>query len=534
MISSRRWSREVVNAWVENHSTLVYKHRPKSLAELLIDARRWADRPFIVQGSLRLSSCDVEWAVRRVARFLNLRGVGRGTRVMLLSENSLEWLLSFWGVQCLGGVAVLGNAMWGNAQASASAELADPALLITDRLTESLQGPWLTVGLHEIRQIAGDDTAESMPLEQAPEMEDEIAIVMFSSGTTSDPKGVVISHRSMIANIQNLLVLAGRIPDELEPSAPASVGLLTMPLFHMGGIQIATTTLLTGGTLVLLEGRFDPITVLTLIEQEKVRVWGSVPTMVSRVVEHERFGEFDTASLRSIPMGGAALSDDLRAKVHKAFPSMEKRVGSLYGMTEAGGVIAAGSSVEIEGRPKGCLGRPLPLVEVRINSADQKGIGEIMVRTATLSCGYLGDPKPITDAQGWFATGDRGWLDSEGYLYLVGRSKDIVIRAGENIACAQVEQCLLQHSSVAEAAVVPLPHADLGEEVGAVVVIRPGTNVTVNILRDHAASLLGRHEVPSRWWLRSEGLPTNATGKVAKREVLIQWQQAGLEPLRAD
>lgn len=500
-----------------------------SLVEFLIDARRWADRPFIVQGDLRLSTQDFERAVRRVARFLAAQGIGRGTSVMLLGYNSLEWLLSFWAVQCLGGVAVLGNAMWGNAQAKASAELAEPVLLITDRAKGSLQGAWFTIAFDEIGEVSRDATAELLCLEHAPEMEDETAVVMFSSGTSGDPKAVVISHRSIIANIQNLLVLTGRLPDELAPGAPGTISLLTMPLFHMGGIQIATTTLLTGGTLVLLEGRFDPVTVLALIDQEKVRVWGSVPTMVSRVVEHELFGKFDTTSLRSIPMGGAALSDDLRAKVQKAFPSMQKRVGSLYGMTEAGGVVAAGSSAEIEGRPKGCVGRPLPLVEVRIDAPDEKGVGEIMVRTATITGGYLRDPKPITDRQGWFATGDRGWLDAEGYLYLVGRSKDIIIRAGENIACVQVEQCLLQHGDVVEAAVVPLPHADLGEEVGAVVVLRPGTAITAELLRAHAATLLGRHEVPSRWWLRSEALPTNATGKVAKREVLAQWRQAGLD-----
>ncbi|WP_439671945.1 Long-chain-fatty-acid-CoA ligase [Cupriavidus necator] len=527
MITPRRWSREVARARVENYSTLVYTYRPTSLAEFLLDARRWADRPFIVQGELRLSTREFECAVRRVAGFLAAQGIGRRTSVMLLGHNSLEWLLVFWAVQCLGGVTVLGNAMWGNAQAQACAELAEPTLLITDRATASPRGPWLTTSFDEIGAALRNTTAAFPCPEPAPDMEDETAVIMFSSGTTGDAKAVVISHRSFIANIQNLLVLTGRLPDELAPEASGTISLLTMPLFHMGGIQIATTTLLTGGTLVMLEGRFDPVTVLRLIEQERVRVWGSVPTMVSRVVEHELFGNFDTTSLRSIPMGGAALSDDLRARIQKAFPSMQKRVGSLYGMTEAGGVLAAGSSAEIEGRPKGCVGRLLPLAEVRIDAPDDAGVGEIMVRTATMTRGYLRNPEPMTDPDGWFATGDRGWLDAEGYLYLVGRSKDIIIRAGENIACAQVEQCLLQHGDVVEAAVVPLPHADLGEEVGAVVVLRPGTTVTPERLRAHAAALLGRHEVPSRWWLRAEALPTNAAGKVAKREVLAQWRQAG-------
>lgn len=527
MISSPRWSREVASANVANYATLVYVSRPKSLMEFLIDARRWADRPFIVQGDLRLTNCGFEQAVRRVAQFLAARGIGRGMRVMLRGINRVEWLVSFWAVQCLGGVAVLGNAMWGSAQTRTSAALAEPVLLITDQAREALQGPWLTLTMDEIGHILRDDSADLLSLEHAVDMEDEVALIMFSSGTTGDPKGVVISHRSVIANIQNLLVLTERLPHELAPDAPSTVSLLTMPLFHMGGIQIAVTTLLTGGTLVLQEGRFDPVTVLTLIEREKVRVWGSVPTMILRVIEHDRFGQFDTSSVRSIPMGGSVVSDELRARVRKAFPATQKRVGSLYGMTEAGGVVAAGSSAEMEGQAKGCLGRPLPVVEVRIDGPDEKGVGEIMVRTPTMTHGYLNDPRPITDAQGWFATGDRGWLGHDGYLYLAGRSKDIIIRAGENIACVHVEQCLLQHDAVMEAAVLPLPHPDLGEEVGAVVVVRPGADVTADVLRSHAATLLGQHEVPSRWWLRSAALPTNATGKIAKREIAVQWQRAG-------
>jgi long-chain acyl-CoA synthetase len=527
MDSPPRWSREVASAIVADHATRVYAHRPRSMAELLIDARRWSDRPFIVQGEQRLTGGDFELAVRRVSQFLAARGVAQGSRVMLLAYNRLEWLVSFWAVQCLGGVAVLGNSMWSATQAAACTEQAAPALLIRDRTTDAPRGPWLTLEVDEIGRALRDDAGALLPLAPGIDVEEETALIMFSSGTTGAPKAVVITHRSIIANIQNLLVLAGRLPDELGTDSPATVSLLTMPLFHMGGIQIATTTLLTGGKLVFLEGRFDPVGVLALMEKEKVRVWGSVPTMVSRVVEHERFSQFDTSTVRSIPMGGAALSDELRAKIQQAFPAMRKRVGSLYGMTEAGGVVAAGTSAQIEGRPKGCLGRPLPVVEIRIGAPDDKGIGEILVRTPTITQGYLGDSQSLTDAQGWFATGDRGWLDDEGYLYLVGRSKDIIIRAGENIACALVEQCLLRHADVVEAAVLALPHADLGEEVGAVVVLRPRSDATADDLRRHAATTLGRHEVPSRWWIRPDPLPTNATGKIAKREILTQWQQAG-------
>jgi long-chain acyl-CoA synthetase len=331
----------------------------------------------------------------------------------------------------------------------------------------------------------------------------------------------MMSHRGVVANIQNLLVLTGRMPSELPAGQPGTVSLLTVPLFHLSGVQISFSTLLSGGKLVFLEGRFDADAVLRLIERERVRVWGSIPTMVSRVLEHPPLASYDTSSLRSIPMGGAAISADLRDKLRAAFPGVKKSVGSLYGLTEAGGVLAAGSARDVDGRP-GCVGKPLPVVEIRIAAPDAAGNGEILARTPTVTLGYWGDPTPVTDAEGWVRTGDLGRCE-DGYLYLTGRSKDIIIRGGENIACAHVEQCLQGHPDVQEVAVIPLPHADLGEEVAAVVVLREGADTRVDALRAHATAHLGKFQVPSRWWLRREALPVNATGKIDKRALPREW-----------
>ncbi|HSV46771.1 MAG TPA: class I adenylate-forming enzyme family protein [Ramlibacter sp.] len=519
--SGDRWGREVERALVRGHEGLIYTRRARSLPELLDDALRWAGRTFIVEGQRRLDFQAFEHAVTRVARRLQKLGVQPRDRVFLLAYNSVEWLAAFWAIQRLGAVAVLGNAWWSAQEARAALELVRPAAVLTDREGgQTVDSTFRPIDLRSLRELVDAQDAPA-PFAPPPVDEDAVAIIMFSSGTTGQAKGVMMSHRGVIANIQNLLVLTGRMPSELPLHQPGTVSLLTVPLFHLAGVQISFSTLLSGGTLVFLDGRFEPERVLELIQRERVRVWGSIPTMVSRVLECPQIGAYDVSSLRSIPMGGAAIPPELREKVRVAFPGVKKSVGSLYGLTEAGGVLAAGSGDDLKGRP-GCVGRPLPVVEMRIANPDAQGSGEILARTPTVTLGYWGDDTPVCDADGWVKTGDLGRLD-DGYLYLTGRSKDIVIRGGENIACAHVEQCLQGHPDVLEVAVVALPHADLGEEVAAVVVLRSGATVTAAGLRAHAAAHLGKFETPSRWWLRNEALPVNAAGKIAKRDLPTQW-----------
>lgn len=518
----RTWGREVEAEVVQGHTCRVYRHRPRFMAALLQDASRWKERTFVVEGARRLSFGSFESAVARVAAQLRERGIGHGDRVVLLAYNSLEWISAFWAVQALGGVAVLCNAWWSAQEAATALQEVKASLVVADMLPKrGLADRSDVVDMATVRAWVDADTRVALPAPPAL-AEDALAIIMFTSGTTGHPKGALMSHRGVIANLQNLLVLTGRLPDELPPDSPGTVSLLTVPLFHLAGLQVSISTLLTGGRLVLQEGRFDPGAILRLIEQERVRVWGSIPTMVSRVLEHPDLTRHDVSSLKSIPMGGAAIPPELRAKVQQSFSGVQKSVGSLYGCTEAGGILAAGNATDLRDRP-GCVGKPLPVVELRIGNPDPQGVGEIQARTPAATLGVWGESETTTDPEGWVRTGDLGRLEG-GYLYLSGRSKDIIIRAGENIACAHVEQCLLQHPAVQEAAVVPLAHADLGEEVGAVIMLRGGHHATADELARHAAVHLAKFEVPSRWWLRREQLPTNATGKIAKGELKSNWQ----------
>ncbi|MDN5856631.1 MAG: long-chain fatty acid--CoA ligase, partial [Actinomycetia bacterium] len=358
------WSRAVERATVQGHPCLVYAQRPRSVAELLVAGRRWHSRELIVQGGRRITGAEHLAAVGAVAALLRARGVRRGDHVLLLGFNSVEWMVVFWALQALGAVAALGNAWWSDAEVADAVAQVRPVLAVTDRAAAAP-----TIGFDA---LAGPAPAE---LVLEPCDEDDPALIVFSSGTTGAAKGVLMSHRCVVANIQNLLVLTGRLPDELPDDHPGTVALLSVPLFHLAGIQTSITTLLSGGRLVLLDGRFDAAEVLRLVETERVRVWGAIPTMVSRVLDHPALGAHDVSSVRSVQMGGAAISPELRARVSAGFPGVRTRVGSLYGLTEAGGVLAAGSGADITARP-GAVGRALPVVELTIRDPGPDGVGE--------------------------------------------------------------------------------------------------------------------------------------------------------------
>jgi long-chain acyl-CoA synthetase len=302
---------------------------------------------------------------------------------------------------------------------------------------------------------------------------------------------------------------------------------MTVPLFHLAGVQVLISPLLTGGRLVYQAGRFDAGEVLRLIESERVRTWGAVPAMVVRVIEHEDFGARDVSSLKSIGLGGSASTPEFKDRVAAAFPNLGGGgAGSLYGMTETGGLLAMGSAKDLATRP-GSVGKLLPVVQIRIADPDENGVGEILARSPGLMSGFLPAGESPVDSEGWLHTGDLGRVDDEGYLYLAGRSKEIIIRGGENISAARVEQALLAHPAIVEAAALPLPHPELGEQVAAVVVVERGKTVELDELREFVTGSLARIQVPSRWWIRHELLPTSPQGKVLRAAVLAEWVAAG-------
>jgi long-chain acyl-CoA synthetase len=504
---------------------LQYEPRRHRAAELLVEAGRWGSCEHLVQGSRRLSYDRFLSAVDRVAFEFIRRGLRPGQRILLVAANSPEWVVAFWAGLRAGAVVAPGNSWWSEAEMEHAVALLDPALVVGDSRRLSKLPPGVDrLDLVELGPVV--DSTDQVEADAVPKVavgdENEPALVLFTSGTTGFPKGVTLSHRAVIANFHNLLAVSGRLPHQVADDQPGAVSLATGPLFHVGGLQALGLALLTGGTLVFLEGRFDPTAVLDIIERERVSVWGAVPTMALRVLDDPTLVHRDLSCVRSISLGGAPVPPELVARLRSAFPNAERGVSTVYGMTETGGAVASASGALMAKHPR-TSGRPMPVAEIRIVDADESGTGEIAVRTPGAMIGYWGeDPGAVIDGEGFVRTGDLGYLE-DGLLYVTGRSKDVVIRGGENIAAAHVEAALLEHPGVADAAVIGWPNPDFGEEVAAAVVAAPGADPDPVVLGAFVAGRLAHFEVPTRWWVLREPLPTNSVGKVDKRRLREEW-----------
>lgn len=501
---------------------LMYSPRRTHVADLLLDARRWSGRPHLVQGDRRRTFAELFAHVDAAAAELHRRGVRPGDRVLLQASNSLEWIVALWAGVKLGAIVALGNSWWSAPEVEHALALVDPALVVGDE-------PRLALVPTGVAQWGMDDVlrAPAGPIPARPaSTEDSPALIVFTAGTTGPAKGVVLSHRSVIANLHNLLVSSKRLPHQIDPERAPVVSLQSGPLFHMGGVQALMLNLLGGATVVFLRGRFDAGEVLDLIERERVTVWGAVPTMAARVVEHPDVTHRDLSSVRSISMGGAPVQPLLVDRLRRHFPSAHRGMSTVYGMTETGGTVAAASGSVMAEHPT-TAGRPLPVVELRIEDPNADGDGEIVVRTPGQMLGYWGGQAgnregDLLDSEGFVHTGDQGRL-VDGLLFVTGRFKDLIIRGGENIAPAHVEAALLCHDRVLNAAVVGRPDEVFGEVVAAVVQVNEGVAPSVDELVEHLLPRLAKFAIPTQWWIRSEPLPMIASGKTDKRALAAQW-----------
>lgn len=510
------WGNQIAVEHIRGVPFRIYSERPKRVDSLLDLARRWGSRPHVIHGERVLTFDGLCDASAAKAEALAACGVARGERVFLLGWNSPEWIINFWACQRLGAIPVLANAWWSEGELADALERLQPALTLADargavKMPAAWRcGPWES-DLNPPRPPTPDVPPPALDAEDP-------ALIIFTSGTGGRPKAVVHSHRALLASVQMLLHVTRQLPQQLTASS-GDIALQTGPLFHIGGIGMVLRSAVIGNTLVMPGGRFDAGEVLALIERHKITRWSAVPTMVSRVLDHADLPRRNLASLGALTLGGAPIHAELLQRIAAALPSVEARVPTGYGLTESGSQVTAASGADTTKRP-GSSGRPLPCAEVKLLPQPGLPDGEVLVRTPTQMSGYYGADESPIDAEGWLHTGDLGRIDEQGHLWITGRSKDMIIRGGENIAPAAVERALMAIPGVAEAAVFGVPHADLGEEVMAVVVVEGA--LTPQQLQAQLRASVASFAVPSRWRLQQEPLPMNNTGKVDKPTLVAQ------------
>ncbi len=534
------WSMKEVNGV----SLRVFDNAPRSLRDLFADTAAHGEADYLVFRDERLSYAETHRQVRALAAWLAEHGgVGPGDRVAISMRNYPEWIIAYWATVSMGAVVVGMNAWWAPSEMAYGLEDSAPKVLVVDgerweRLAALDNRPGIPVVATRCNEALprdatrwADTVADPDPpkLPDAAINPDDDLCIFYTSGTTGFPKGAVITHRGAVHNVMNMGFYSAALGmiNERAPIAPGQrdqpAGLVCVPLFHVTGCNCylhPTTTV--GGKLVLMY-RWDATEALKLIDAERPSTLGAVPAMSREIVQHPDFDRYDTSSLSSLGGGGSPLHPDLVDKISRSIPSGNPSTG--YGLTETSGVVTMNIGSIYRGKPT-TVGQPLPTVETKV--VDDRGTelppgqpGELLVRSPIVIRGYLNKPEASAEAivDGWLHTGDVAVIDEDGFIAIVDRAKDLVIRGGENIACAEVENAIYQHDAVAEAIVFAVPDERLGEVPGAAIVLRPGTNLDADGLRAHLDGRLAPHKIPARIWFQETPLPRNASGKYLKRQV---------------
>lgn len=527
----------------EREGLRTFVNAPSDLNELIESARRYGERTFIVdfdgpQGERRLSYAEVFAWRDRLACHL---GIARGDRVAICMRNRAEWIVAFLAVIRAGGIAAVLNSRGSAAELVAMIDDVTPALVIADSERAALirEGGYRGRLLNQTEPL--EDT-DALPDDNARAAPHDPCAILFTSGTTGRVKGAVLSHRSLITGLlgtqltgtmvlHNMAQQYGIAVDTMMQQVPPQAILLVSPLFHISGLGSGfLAPMLSGGKVVIMR-RWDAEEAVGLIAREKVTQLSTVPTMLWDMVHKAHLTEADLSSLRNIGSGGQALPLNLLEETRKLCPHAVIGVG--YGMTETSGAIAQAVGEDFL-RARASAGRVLPLVDLRVVHADGSECGanesgEIMVRSAMVMNGYWNRPEDTAKAltpDGWLHTGDIGYQDQDGYIFIVDRAKDMVISGGENIYCAEVERVLCELPEITECAAFGVPDERLGERLVAVV---QADGLDEGAVIDWVAGRLARYKAPARVVFSARPLPRNAAQKIDKIALRALWPQLASE-----
>jgi long-chain acyl-CoA synthetase len=485
---------------------------------LVATARQRADGTALRLDADELTYAELDEASARMASVLRLRGLRAGDRVGIVLPNVPHFAVVYYGVLRAGGVVVPMNVLLKQREVGFHLSDSEAALVIAMHgMDEAAQAAAAEVGAECLvvepgafeRMLSGVESTNGI----AERAGRDTAVILYTSGTTGKPKGAELTHANLRHNVEAVLKLFSIEAGETIVGA--------LPLFHSFGQTCTLNAAIAAGACLALIPRFDPARALELIADRRVALFAGVPTMYAALLHHRDRERFDVSSLRLCVSGGAALPVELLRAFEEAFGCI---ILEGYGLSETS-PVACFNHPDRERKP-GSIGTPIAGVEMRVvddarSEVARGGVGEIAIRGHNVMKGYWRRPEATAeaiDADGWFYTGDIGRVDTDGCYFIVDRKKELIIRGGYNVYPREIEEVLYEHPAVLEAAVVGLPHAELGEEVGAAVALRAGAEIGERELREFVKGQVAAYKYPRHLWFVDE-LPKGPTGKILKREI---------------
>lgn len=538
---------EMDEAIIRGIPTRIWKNAPPDLPFLVRLSRAHGDRTATIFEEERTSWEAQYRAIAALAAQLGRLGIVKGDRVAIAMANLPEWPVAFFAATSLGAIAVPLNAWWtgpeleyGLADSGSKLLIADssrwqriephrPVLPALEHVIVSRSaGP--CAGAARLEDLIGPSGSwGALPeaaLPEVPIASDDEAAILYTSGTTGRPKGSLHTHRNFTTNILSVgysnaraALRRGEAPPEPQPKT----ALIVIPLFHCTALSAMLMGTMVAGHTIIFMRKWDPLEAMAIIERERVQMTGGVPTIAWQLLEHPERSRFDLSSLETISYGGAPAAPELVRKIWEEFGALP---GNGWGMTETTATVTSHVGEDYLNRPESA-GPPVPISDLKIISPDGGEIlpigevGELWARGPQIVKGYWNNSEAsaATFVAGWVRTGDLARLDEEGFVYIVDRAKDMVIRGGENIYSIEVENVLFDHPAVTDAALIGLPHRILGEEPAAVVHLAPGTSATEEELKAWVRARLAVFKIPVRIVFLPKPLPRNANGKILKQEL---------------
>ena len=536
---------ELVDSTVFGRACRFFKNAPATLRDLYYDNA--SDLEFLVYEDERLTYAEAYSKSAQIAQLLIRQyGITKGDRVAISMRNYPEWVLSFMAVTSIGGIAVAMNSLWrpdemayGLLDSGAKVLLADEERLARFAQIENTPGQTLNVQTIAIRTSAYPDSPElsallaqqarehgvlAMP-EQCPDAEDD-ATILYTSGSTGHPKGVVSCHKNILAALMSWELdqtcAIAMLPEPPPPPPQQAATLLAVPLFHATGSHAVYLASYRHQRKIVCMYKWDAALAAELIEVEKISSVIAPAAMTGDLVQEATRTQRDLGSLAAVGGGGAPRAPDQVRNIDQSFANALPNTG--WGMTETNAIGTGIGGMDYLEHPESS-GRCSAVMELSVIDDDGNALaagerGELLIRGAGVFRGYWNRPDANEETflpGGWMRTGDVAYLDDEGYLYIVDRIKDLVIRGGENIGCGEVEAALLEHPLVQEASVYAVPDERLGEEVGTTLYV--SSDITEDELSGFLQERLAKFKVPRYVYQQQAPLPRTASGKILKRDL---------------